>query len=629
MRKKLIAIFSLICTLLLSVAVFAACNDKQPEEEPITLNAEELTLDINENFRLLVNGKQKTGAWSSSDSEIVSVDNSGLVIGLKEGEAAISVTVGEQSAECLVTVYRSGYVPVLETDQDEVTLGHSGEYNISPYVTVGGAKANDELSYSWKYAENADENVVSFTPHADGSVALKGKSAGTTELYVTTTARKVMLAKKVTVTVVDDSVILMITNLDVGESGYYAELTLIDGHGYHSSVTPEFIAYEGDRQVTAPSLQWETENKGVVSEENGTLTATSLGTETVTVSFGEMQISIAINVTRPVVASRELTERAEINLDAVVSDGALISSPTTVATVDLSSLELELESVASAKDEYGNALDVSKFTADGNTLNIAVSAFGASKYGDSQITVVVEDAYFAYEVTLPIYLVTKLIKSAADMDVVLYQGTDIRGYFALGSDVDYSGATLKAYTKGNAPGGFMGTFDGRGYTIKNYQQPQAWAFHCLFGVLRSATVKNVKFDKVIINDRNNCGLFAIYVWNSTIEDVEITNCSFRTGTSDGERKSGILSGAYVDGTVFRNVSIDMGGTTLDGLVGFGASPVTGMTLENVKIYNVSGVFGLFKKGVGVEIGNKTVAQTYRDFPGLKIYTDNGTNEYQF
>lgn len=639
MRKKLIAIFSIICTFLLSAAIFAACSDSEPEGPIIdgagdfTLNAEALTLDINENFRLLVDGENQTGTWSSSNDEIASVDNSGLVVGLKEGKAVISVTIGEKSAECSVTVYSSGYAPVLETDQDDVTLGHSGEYLISPRVTVGGTKASDELSYSWIYAEGADENVVSYTPQNNGSVVLKGKNNGTTELYVTTTARKMMLAKKVTVTVVDNDILMMITNLEVGEGGYRAELALASDHGYTATVTPEILVYEGNTHVTAPTLQWETEGKGIVLQENGTLTAQNLGTETVTVRCGSSAATIAINVIRPVVASLELTERTEINLDAVVVDGALVSSPKTMEPVDVSSLDLNLVGVASAKDANGNALDVSRFTASGNTLNVAVGSFNVSRYGDSQFTVVVEDAYFGYEVTIPVYFVTKLIKTPQDMDVLFFRTAALRGYFALANDIDYKNDTSLAAgvpaPLASSGAGFSGTFDGRGYTIKDYAQPQAWQFNSLFCILRNATVRNVKFDGVIINDRNNSGLFATYVFNSTIENVEIKNCQFRTGTSDVEKKSGVLSGAYVQEAVFRNVSIDMKNTELQALVGVGASPVNGATFENVKICNVSSVFGLFKKGVDAELGDKTIAQSYRDTNGLKIYSDDGTTEYKF
>ena len=54
-----------------------------------------------------------------------------------------------------------------------------------------------------------------------------------------------------------------------------------------------------------------------------------------------------------------------------------------------------------------------------------------------------------------------------------------------------------------------------------------------------------------------------------------------------------------------------------------------MTYENVKVYNVSGVFGLHKKAVGVELGDKIMAETYRDNPGLEIYMDNGETPYVF
>ena len=55
------------------------------------------------------NATDKTIIWSSSDSEIVSVDDTGTVTAVKDGSAIITAQAGEKSAICNVTVTASVY----------------------------------------------------------------------------------------------------------------------------------------------------------------------------------------------------------------------------------------------------------------------------------------------------------------------------------------------------------------------------------------------------------------------------------------------------------------------------------------------------------------------------------------
>lgn len=73
----------------------------------LTINQTKLTLNINEKYRLTVVGAAINELnWTSSDSTVVAVSQTGYVQGLKEGTANIVVTTkdGSQSQLCKVTV---------------------------------------------------------------------------------------------------------------------------------------------------------------------------------------------------------------------------------------------------------------------------------------------------------------------------------------------------------------------------------------------------------------------------------------------------------------------------------------------------------------------------------------------
>ena len=75
-------------------------------------------------------------------------------------------------------------------------------------------------------------------------------------------------------------------------------------------------------------------------------------------------------------------------------------------------------------------------------------------------------------------------------------------YFELGNDIDYVSNTTANYTAiGTQTRAFAGTFDGKGYAVKNFHIESNTGYQGLFGhVAESGTVKNVVVDNVVIND---------------------------------------------------------------------------------------------------------------------------------
>lgn len=91
----------------------------------IELDKTELALKPGETAKLTAtvkpdNATDKTVTWSSSDSEVAIVDDSGKVTMVKEGSAIITAKAGDKAAECKVAVFVS--VTSIELDKTELSL---------------------------------------------------------------------------------------------------------------------------------------------------------------------------------------------------------------------------------------------------------------------------------------------------------------------------------------------------------------------------------------------------------------------------------------------------------------------------------------------------------------------------
>lgn len=77
--------------------------------ETITLNETVIELNKGETFKLEAevspeNADYESLSWASSDEDVATVSQEGLVTAVASGDAVISVSTGDISAECTVTV---------------------------------------------------------------------------------------------------------------------------------------------------------------------------------------------------------------------------------------------------------------------------------------------------------------------------------------------------------------------------------------------------------------------------------------------------------------------------------------------------------------------------------------------
>lgn len=78
---------------------------EESKDEPVVLNVSNLTLGVNGTAQITITSNySSTPIYESSNEDVVTVDSNGKVTVVGSGSAVITVTVGQYSATCNVTV---------------------------------------------------------------------------------------------------------------------------------------------------------------------------------------------------------------------------------------------------------------------------------------------------------------------------------------------------------------------------------------------------------------------------------------------------------------------------------------------------------------------------------------------
>ena len=192
-NKNIIKIIALMLSVAMLIGCFSACKKEKESNVEITLSQKDVTLDLYESVQLGATVKNSTSqvSWTTSDQTIVTVTD-GKVLGLKEGVATITVSVDGKSAECEVTVWSSGAIPVLVVENQSITIDNGNALNIDCSLTYKNVKVLATMNYS-----SSAPDVV--TVDQDGVIS--GKSVGTATITVTARYFNFETAKTVNVTV--------------------------------------------------------------------------------------------------------------------------------------------------------------------------------------------------------------------------------------------------------------------------------------------------------------------------------------------------------------------------------------------------------------------------------------------
>ena len=164
MKKKLFIFVSLLCLPL--IFLFPACASPGPSVEqvvpakPIVSFVEsEISLLPGQEYYVVPKGATDPSielVYTSSNTDVAVVDQNGLVTAKKLGNANITVTYGESSADCAINVVSENYLPTIHLEYfagDDLVVSLTDSVNITAYVLFNGNRY-DDATYPYKFTDD-------------------------------------------------------------------------------------------------------------------------------------------------------------------------------------------------------------------------------------------------------------------------------------------------------------------------------------------------------------------------------------------------------------------------------------------------------------------------------------------
>ena len=258
-----------------------------------------------------------------------------------------------------------------------------------------------------------------------------------------------------------------------------------------------------------------------------------------------------------------------------------------------------------------------RFELDGVTLENGVitlpkDTFSAEDAGEQTILCVIEREDGVYKLTVHLTVATRVISSVEEWNTLLRDPissnarikdaddgkSGVYGYYTIASDIDFNHEALRdpafpaeanvssfAHKANQVNGkiGFVGTFDGRGYALKNFNTANPFGLFLITDDTNEvkSTVKNLVVDGVWHdNGLVNANIFGHSIAGVTFDNVTINVAKTSlTGTAvqptDGTLNGrGFICGAYANRNVYKNLTVNASGCTISSLFGWWIKPAT-------------------------------------------------------
>ena len=331
--------------------------------QPVTgirLDKTAVTLNTTDTYTLVANvdpidASNKSVTWSSSDAAIATVDENGVVTGIKAGTATITVTTvdGDFAATCAVTVLQP--VTGISLDKTSVTLNTTETYTF--VATVDPVDASNK-SVTWSSSDAAIATV-------DDKGVLTGIKAGTATITVTTVDGDFTATCAVTVLQPVTGVSLDKTSVTLNTTDTYTLIVNVD-----------------PIDASNKSVTWSSSDAAIATvDEKGVVTGIKAGTATITVTTvdGDFTATCAVTVLQPVTGVR--LDKTEVTLN--IAESTVLQA--TVLPADASNQTVEW---SSSNDDIATIDNGGKITAVaiGNAI-ITVTTTDGSHTATCQVIV--------------------------------------------------------------------------------------------------------------------------------------------------------------------------------------------------------------------------------------------------
>ena len=309
--------------------------------ETVSVSAEKNILWVGESVNLSCNispenATHKNLSFESSDENVATVSEDGVVTAVSTGECEITVTSGCGRASAVFAVTVRQQVTSITLNKESMSLGENETKQLT--ATVLPENAFDS-SVRWV---SGDESIV--TVSETGLVTAVSK--GETTVKAISSDEEIFAVCNVAVMRVVEKIELNETNLRL-EKGSSFELK--------ASLTPA--------DATDLSVRWEsTDNEVLTVDENGVVTAVSAGTAEITAYSSNEDVSAKCSVTVYVLPESLTLEKESAELwlgETLTLASAILPDDTTEKEIEWSSDSPEVASVS----ESGVVSALSKGTA--------------------------------------------------------------------------------------------------------------------------------------------------------------------------------------------------------------------------------------------------------------------------
>lgn len=503
-RKILfIVLLAVVCIICFGCLGCDPANEQPSvDEKNILISQSNIEIEVYEDGYLKVVNSEEKPQWSSSNENVVSINEEGYYLAKSQGTSYISAKIGEKSATCKIVVSNSNYRPTIETNipDESLNLTVGDTFNFNPTVNYNGktysdaqfdlSDCNDIISIKDGVITalkkgNVDVEIAAKWHGFDGELKTKINVNVTSNVFLTVNKREILL----------------------GTSDYTGENTTF-------TLKSQCII---DNQIIDKQAQWSfIENNQCVELDGDVLTSKKEGQ---TKLQGKVVLDDNSELYTPIVSIK-------VNLTTVEIEG--------VQNIDYDQGKLGIDLLESLdiKKIYDNQTEV-----EYDAINDKISNM---KMGERSYRIITKDAKdndlcFTCNVK-----VVKKIRTASEFvniftnygnNPTAQNGYKYEGYFELANNIDATGEILSFSVDSdssnvNQNGGFNGVFDGKGYTISNLTVRDGNSVcYGIFGqIAKGSVVKNVAFVdlKGVANESPNHNHAALAFYSfGVVENVMI------------------------------------------------------------------------------------------------------------
>ncbi len=554
----------ILLMLLISCVFFAffsfGCNNDKPgtsngganKTDYLKINKSQVTVIMGETVLLEAKYNYRDNTqlvFSIDDSSVASVSESGLVTGIKAGQAIVTATYGESTDTCQVKVESHGNVPSLEFIygvDDNVTCFVNDGINLGAQILFNGKEYTD-MAMSYEFTDDSIAEV-------DEKGLLTAKKAGNTDVTVTASWRNFTKVKTIKLTVsnnvecyISDEASI-ISNIELDTLGI-----VYDGKTYCNAKEVEGTAVVNDTSV--PYVLASTNEEVFTVEENSKVVAMGAGEAELELRFdyeGEAyNFKYAVSVKKPLFVAKENEEI--VLFDATKGEGekAFIDIFDDEFTAYFPTEGNSKATAVSAAD--GTETELTYNAADKKLLGVPVNANEKVKQ-----TITIEGEKVFYQFILTPY--TSVIRTVDEFIGIFAGGTadaekKNSGYYILGNDITHSYKAIKHESKGSDfYDELAGTFDGNGYDISGIYCQNGGLFGDVTG-----TIKNVSLNISIDNYRNvQFTTLGKFTSTTNLENIYLKPTSFAK-TNANKTINGLASSGMSCNVKMKNVVMDTTG----------------------------------------------------------------------